>query len=197
MASERRIAGPEAKNRGALLDAAESLMRDEGYAAVTSRRVAERAGLKPQLVHYYFRTMDDLFRAVFRRRTEQGVEAQQRVRHAPNPLRALWMSLIENHDTALVTEYAALANHRKELRPEIADAAQQFLEAQMELAGSLLARHGIDADELPPAVAVSLIVGMSQLMALEDSLGLSVGRDEIIGYFDRHLRKLDGSAGNQ
>jgi len=43
MASERRIGGPEAKNRGALLDAAEALMLDEGYAAVTSRKVAERA----------------------------------------------------------------------------------------------------------------------------------------------------------
>lgn len=51
MASARRIGAPDAKNRIVLLDAAEALMIDEGYAAVTSRRVAERAGLKPQLVH--------------------------------------------------------------------------------------------------------------------------------------------------
>ncbi|MDT5336021.1 MAG: hypothetical protein QOD90_1526, partial [Mycobacterium sp.] len=56
MASDRRIGAPDAKNRGVLLDAAEQLMIEDGYAAVTSRRVAERAGLKPQLVHYYFRT---------------------------------------------------------------------------------------------------------------------------------------------
>ena len=56
-----------------LLDAAEQLMLDDGYAAVTSRRVADKAGLKPQLVHYYFRTMDDLFEAIFRRRAEQGL----------------------------------------------------------------------------------------------------------------------------
>ena len=61
--------------RGALLDAAEQLMLEEGYAAVTSRRVAAQAGLKPQLVHYYFRTMDDLFLAVFRRRAEPGARA--------------------------------------------------------------------------------------------------------------------------
>ena len=42
------------------MDAAEQLLLEEGYAAVTSRRVGARAGLKPQLVHYYFRTMDDL-----------------------------------------------------------------------------------------------------------------------------------------
>ena len=63
----RRLGAPDAKNRTVLLDAAEQLMRDEGYAAVTSRRVAEKAGLKPQLVHYYFRTMDDLFLELYRR----------------------------------------------------------------------------------------------------------------------------------
>ena len=42
MASARRIGAPDAKNRGVLLDAAEQLLLEEGYAAVTSRRVAER-----------------------------------------------------------------------------------------------------------------------------------------------------------
>ena len=34
----RRIAAPNAKNSSVLLDAAEKLMLEEGYAAVTSRR---------------------------------------------------------------------------------------------------------------------------------------------------------------
>src|SRR5277367_6720993 len=82
MTSARRIGAPDAKNRGVLLDAAEQLMFQEGYAAVTSRRVAEKAALKPQLVHYYFRTMDDLFLAAFRRRAEEGLQAQARVLQA-------------------------------------------------------------------------------------------------------------------
>ena len=51
MTSSRRIGAPDAKNRVVLLDAAEQMLLEEGYAAVTSRRVAHRAGLKPQLVH--------------------------------------------------------------------------------------------------------------------------------------------------
>ena len=51
--------------RAAILDATESIMLEEGYAAVSSRKVASRAGLTSQLLHYYFRTMDDLFIAVF------------------------------------------------------------------------------------------------------------------------------------
>ena len=84
MASARRIGAPDAKNRLVLLDAAEQLLIDEGYAAVTSRRVAEKAGLKPQLVHYYFRTMDDLFLEVFRRYADQGMAAHRQALASPN-----------------------------------------------------------------------------------------------------------------
>src|SRR6478672_1134389 len=86
----RRLGAPDAKNRTVLLDAAEELMREEGYAAVTSRRVAEKAGLKPQLVHYYFRTMDELFLELFRRRADEGLEAQAQVLQSRQPLWALW-----------------------------------------------------------------------------------------------------------
>ena len=72
----RRLGAETSQTRARLLDAAEALMFDEGYAAVTSRRVAARAELKPQLVHYYFRTMDDLFLALYRRRAEQGLQAR-------------------------------------------------------------------------------------------------------------------------
>ena len=90
MASARRIGAPDAKNRVVLLDAAEQLLLEEGYAAVTSRRVAERAGLKPQLVHYYFRTMEDLFLEVFRRRAEEGLGVLKTALESPQPLWALW-----------------------------------------------------------------------------------------------------------
>ena len=112
MASERRIGAPDAKNRVVLLDAAERLMLEEGYAAVTSRRVAEKAGLKPQLVHYYFRTMGDLYLAVFRRRAEQGLEAQAQALQSAQPLCALWRCSSDPRITAFTVEFMALASHR-------------------------------------------------------------------------------------
>ncbi len=99
MPSGRRIGAPDAKNRGVLLDAAEQLMLEEGYAAVTSRRLADRAGLKPQLVHYYFRTMDDLFLAVFRRRAEQGLKvAGASTGIAPAPVGAVEVRYRSRHE---------------------------------------------------------------------------------------------------
>ena len=130
MASARRIGAPDAKNRGVLLDAAEQLLLEEGYAAVTSRRVAERAGLKPQLVHYYFRTMEDLFLEVFRRRAEEGLGVLRTALESPQPLWALWRFSTMPEATRLTMEFMGLANHRKALRAEIVYYAERFREEQ-------------------------------------------------------------------
>ena len=44
----------------ALLDAAERLLADAGYAGVTTRRLAEEAGINHGLVHYYFGSNENL-----------------------------------------------------------------------------------------------------------------------------------------
>src|ERR1700733_13496668 len=89
----RRIGAADSKTRAQLVDAAEQLLIEEGYAAVTSRRVGARAGLKPQLVHYYFRTMDDLFVEVFRRRAEENMSRVERAVGADASLRARWPTI--------------------------------------------------------------------------------------------------------
>ena len=50
--------------RAALLDAAQEIMAEKGLPRVTVREVAERAGVKPALVNYYFGSKNDLLRAV-------------------------------------------------------------------------------------------------------------------------------------
>ena len=79
----RRIGAENSVTRALILEAAEALIRDQGYAAVSTRKVAAKAGLKPSLVHYYFPTTDDLFLAVFRRGADQSdamIEARQHMR---------------------------------------------------------------------------------------------------------------------
>lgn len=131
MTSTRRIGAPAAKNRAVLLDATEQLMLEEGYAAVTSRRVAARAGLKPQLVHYCFRTMDDLFLAMLQRRAEVGLERQAQALASDRPLRALREIVTDPAGAAMTTELVALCNHRKAIRAEIARVAEQFRAGQI------------------------------------------------------------------
>src|SRR5262245_47776998 len=59
--------------REKIIAATLEIMFEEGYAAATSRRVAERAGVQRAVVYYYFPTMDDLFLAVLRRGTQENL----------------------------------------------------------------------------------------------------------------------------
>ena len=118
--SRRRIGAEASETRAQLLDAAEQLLVEDGYAAVTSRKVAAKAGLKPQLVHYYFRTMDDLFLEVFRRRAEENVVRIERAAGGDGSLRSLWQLNADPRGARFTIEFVALANHRKAIRAEIA-----------------------------------------------------------------------------
>jgi TetR/AcrR family transcriptional regulator len=193
MAMARRIAAPNAKNSSVLLDAAEKLMLEEGYAAVTSRRVAAEAGLKPQLVHYYFRTMDDLFLEVFRRRAKEGVERQTRALASPNPLRALWEYSTDPRGTALTMEFMALANHRKIIRAEIARYAEQFRAEQVEAITTAMSLTGIrlQSSPLSPAVVSLLMTSLSRVLVMEASLGMSAGHAETAAFVEDCLRQLE------
>ena len=187
----RRIAAPNAKNSSVLLDAAEKLMLEEGYAAVTSRRVAAEAGLKPQLVHYYFRTMDDLFLEVFRRRAKEGIERQTRALASAPPLR--WEYSIDSRGTALTMEFIALANHRKVIQTEIARYAEQFRVQQVEAITTALERAGINLESSPlsPVVVSVLMTSLSRVLVMEASLGMSAGQAETAEFVENCLRQLE------
>lgn len=192
MASPRRIGAPDAKNRVVLLDAAEQLLIEDGYAAVTSRRVADRAGLKPQLVHYYFRTMEDLFLAVFHRRAEEGLAVLTTALKSPQPLWALWKFSTASEATRLTMEFMGLANHRKALRAEIVYYAERFRQEQNKAIADALRQHGIDASEVPPVVWTVFATSVSQVMVMERALGMSTGHAETFAFCEQWLRRLEG-----
>ena len=188
MTSPRRIGTEDSQTRTQLLDAAQQLMLDEGYAAVTSRRVAAQAGLKPQLVHYYFRTMDDLFLALFRRGAEQNLQRLERALASPKPLRALWAITSDRAGTAFTTEFIALANHRKDIRTEIAAYAERFRRRQAEALAEILG--DLDSD-LPPMVVPVLMTSISQILVMEEMLGMTTGHPETRALVEQYLARYD------
>ncbi|HEX4161820.1 MAG TPA: helix-turn-helix domain-containing protein [Acidimicrobiales bacterium] len=189
----RRIGTETSKTRGALLDAAERLMLEEGYAAVTSRRIGARAGLKPQLVHYYFRTMDDLFLALFRRRADQGLERQARAVDSAQPLWSLWDLSRDPRGTALTMEFTALANHRKAIRAELSDSAERYRAGLLEAFRMVLARYEIDETEYPPIVCTVLLTSISTFLVIEQAmLGMTTGHAETVTFAEDIIRRLEG-----
>lgn len=187
----RRIGRADSKSRAQLLDAAERLMLEQGYAAVTSRRVAADAGLKPQLVHYYFRTMDDLFIEVFRRRADDGLARYRRAIDDEPSIGTLWRLNSEWQTPAFALEFAALANHRPEVRDVIADYARQFRDLQLEVLAAALRRAGVTAEQVPPSAALVIMTGIGQVISIERGLGIDDGHDETVAYVERVVRRLD------
>lgn len=59
-----------------ILDTAEDLFSQLGYFGVTIKDVADRMGVHPALIHYYFDGKKALFDAVFERRVEYAVTAR-------------------------------------------------------------------------------------------------------------------------
>lgn len=189
--SSRRIGSSDSKTRAQLVDAAERLMLEEGYAAVTSRRVAAKAGLKPQLVHYYFRTMDDLYIEVFRRRAERDLARAERALADNNSLQTLWAMNTDPRGAAFIIEFAALANHRKPIRAEIARYAERFRQVQLGAFTAALDAAGVTEREVPPIAALLLMTGIGQILALERGLGFTTGHDEAVAYIEKAVRGLD------
>jgi TetR/AcrR family transcriptional regulator len=169
----------DSKTRALLVDVTESLMLAEGYAAVSSRRVAKEAGVTPPLVHYYFRTLDDLFVAVLRRRAEQQLARQARLLASDEPLRALWRFNTDRRSARFLAEFMALANHRKSIRTEIAAYAERFRAIELEAIESAAAEGRIDLGGLSPAGVLVLLSASSRGIVNEEAIGMSTGHAEV------------------
>lgn len=143
MSSKRRIGSDSSETRQQLLAAAQALMREEGYAQVTSRKLAQKAGLKPQLVHYYFRTMDDLFEALFKQATAWQLKLIDQAAASADPLIALFELACDPESAALQLEFLALSNHRKGLSDQIAAFGAELNRRESDILRNELERRGI------------------------------------------------------
>ncbi len=190
-ASSRRIGSEDSKTRAALLDAARRLMLEEGYAAVTSRRVAARAGLKPQLVHYYFRTMEDLFLTLFRQGAEANFQRHAQALASGPPLRAIWEFSQDPAGTALTLEFVALANHRKAIRAELAAYAERFRQLELDAVRAALEQSDEDPDACPPEAVLVALAGVGQFLAMEANLGMATAHDHTRAAVERLLDRLE------
>ncbi|XVQ15809.1 TetR/AcrR family transcriptional regulator [Spirillospora sp. CA-255316] len=192
MTSPRRRGTENSKTRFLLLDTAERLMLEEGYAAVGIRRVAREADVTPALVNYYFPSLDDLFLAVLRRRAEQEFAMQSRALESAQPLRALWKYSSHPAGATLMMEFTALSNHRKVIRQELASYAERFRNAQIESLDGYLKERGIDTDELHPLAVLVVISAISRIFVMESTMGLTTGHAETLDLIERSVLQIDG-----
>lgn len=193
MAPPRRMGPEDSKVRTRFIDAAEEILRDEGYPAISARQVAARAGLKTQLLYYYFRTMDDLLLALVRRINERRQERFEEALAAREPLRALWDMNNDPSGAALAAELTSIAGHRDAVRTEIVRSAQQFRVQQIEAVSGLLSAGKSGEADYPAAGIVMIAVALSRALVTEGALGLTEGHREAQQIVERLLHDFSAA----
>lgn len=191
MASKRRMGPQDSATSNALLDATERVLRNEGYAAATSRRIAEEAGLKQQLVYYYFRTMDDLLLATFKRRTARALERLEKGLAAGNPIKAVWENLRTKADAKMVFEFVALANHHEGIREEVAHYLTKSRKMQAAAIERQFGEGGIDLGPLSPTAAAFIMYCVTLMIRREEATGTTEGHEEVLALIDRMVSRTD------
>lgn len=162
---QRRRGRPPSGGREAILDAALTVLRDQGIANLTSREVAARAGVSDASVYYHFRDRAGLLQAVF----EYGMKPlkfmagiEPGMLDPPTMIRRAFAALQQFFEDVLPVLHAAQAD------PELRTAVAEFIETKdlgphkgVGLLGNYLraeqAAGRVRADADPDAIALMVI----------------------------------------
>jgi TetR/AcrR family transcriptional regulator len=187
-ASIRRMGAESSRTYARLLDAAAQIIESDGSAAVTARRLAAAVGLKREIVHYYFRTIEDVFIAVMRREGEKVRLALTQAMESKDPLRAIWA--LSRGEKSSFLEFVVLAHRSKAIQIEV----KRYLEEFRSIQSRALARHmelrGIKV-KIPPVALILILHGLIQALAIETTLGVSYGHAETEAIIERYLRDFE------
>ena len=181
----------------ALLDAAERLLLDVGYAGVTTRKLAAEAGLNHGLVHYYFGSVENLLVRVLERFTAR-LTARQRALYADPgvPFLEKWrqaMRFLVGDDVEyekIWLELQALAWNNPELRDRVAQVDEEWRAVLTEAFAEPRERYGID---MPLDALVALVITFNEGIILERAQGITTGHRELLEWIDKWLESRDGA----
>ena len=157
-----RIRERKAAQRDALLQAAETLVREQGFAGLTIQALATRAAVGVGTVYRYFSAKDELAAEVFRVATEREVQAVAEAVAATGSVSArLRHAVAVFAHRAMRAPRLAWALIAEPAEPAVDAARLTYRQAYADLFHSLLA-EGVLAGQLPPqdcALSAAATVG--------------------------------------
>ncbi len=124
--------------RRRILDAAERVFAERGYAGGTTREIALQAGIRKRMLFYYFSSKDVLYRAVLERVVAGMTAIHERFRSDPGPI-----GLTEAAE-GITTFAAANLDGLKVLMREIIDAGPHLGALTRDHLATLFARGGVE-----------------------------------------------------
>jgi AcrR family transcriptional regulator len=188
--------------RSALLDAAEELLVKVGYGAITTRRLAEQAGVNHGLVHYYFGSMQEVFLQTLERFTDQLIERQQALYSAPVPFVEKWRTAMRylTDDRAyqkVWLELQAMAWNDPDLRERVAAVLARWVEVLRPAFAAGMDELGVAADPRQVEAIVALVATFNQGMMLEQLLGVDSGHEALLDAVDSWLDTRNATGRNR
>jgi len=174
----------------ALLDAAERLLADVGYAGVTTRRLARQAGINHGLVHYYFGSNENLLVHALERFTGRLIARQRELYAADLPFAEKWrtaMRYLVSEDASyekIWLELQALAWNNAEIRARLAQVNAEWRSVLTEAFEQPHRELGI---ELPLEALVSLVMTFNIGIMVERLGGIQTGHRELLEWIDRWM----------
>jgi len=184
---------PRPKPEEALLDAAERLLVEVGYAGITTRRLAAEASVNQGLVHYYYGSLENLLVQVLERFTARMIERQRTMYAAEMPFIEKWRTamryLVADSDYQKVWwELQALAWNRPELREHVARVDDEWRAVLTEAFAEPHERYGV---ELPLEALVSLVITFNAGVILERLAGITTGHQELLDWIDGWIERKE------
>jgi AcrR family transcriptional regulator len=176
----------------ALLDAAERLLVDVGYAGITTRRLAEEAGVNHGLVHYYFGSNENLLLQMLERFTARLIERQEALYASDAPFVDKWrtaMSHLMSDDLAyekVWLELQAMGWNNAELRERLARVNGEWRRV---LTKAFEQPHRELGIEMPLEGLVSLVMTFNTGIMVERFGDIDAGHQELLDWIDSWLSR--------
>jgi AcrR family transcriptional regulator len=176
----------------ALLDAAERLLAEVGYAGITTRRLAEEAGVNQGLVHYYFGSNENLLVGALERFTTRLIARQRELYGGDEPFLEKWRTAIvylvgEDLSYEKVwLELQALGWNNDELRRRLLRVNEEWRAVLTEAFEEPHRELGI---EMPLPALVSLVMTFNLGLIVERLGGIETGHAELLDWIDGWLSR--------
>jgi AcrR family transcriptional regulator len=174
----------------ALLDAAERLLVDVGYAGITTRRLAEEAGVNHGLVHYYFASNENLLLRALERFTERLIARQRELYGADMPFVDKWrtaMRFLMSEDATyekVWLELQALAWNNADLRARLVEVNAEW---RAVLTDAFEEPHRALGIAMPLEALVSLVMTFNLGIIVERLGDIDTGHAELLDWIDGWL----------
>lgn len=178
-----RVRHDSSQTRTAILAAARAVLLEDGYANLSTRRVAEAADVPLSQIHYHFGSKQQLILSVLAAQTERLLERQAEMYGGPEPLWVRWQRACDFLEVDLESGYVRILQELIAAGwsdPELAASVREQLGGWFSLLTAVAQRTSDAIGGLGPftPAEVAALMGLS-FVGAESAILLGMTEDQL------------------